>query len=256
MSESSYRWLSPATRNLLILAGLPLIDGFFLAFLATGLWRDPWRATAFGLTAFSGAGCVIAAMRLEGSPVKRFVRVLGVYAVITVGASTISLAQPLFQSLLPPNLHLFTSIFLIGLGLSISGVPCLRRVAFWLGFEAAVKAMIVASLLHGLIAGVTWQFSLDLALLPSLAIAIGAGFSLTTLGMLLGLWLRHAADQRPINWGAGISLSCMGLNLLGLTTPTVVIIAPLALGCLWTLIASVRSALYQAPPLQPHSETG
>ncbi len=53
--------------TLLIAAGLPLLDGFFLSFLATGLWEQTAQSVAFGLNAFSGAACVVTAMKLSGS---------------------------------------------------------------------------------------------------------------------------------------------------------------------------------------------
>lgn len=229
-------------RRLLTMAGLPLIDGFFLAFLLTGLWQKPGQALAFGLTAFSGAACFVAAMQLPGSFRQRLGWVTGVYALIGLGALAVSTAQPFFASILPENLQLFTGLFLLGLGLWISGVGGLRRVASWMGFEAAVKVMIAASLINGVLQGPVWRLSLDPALMGPLALAVAAGFALTAVGMLLGLALSRAADQRPLNWGAGISLTLMGLSVLGVTVPSSLVIAPLAVGCLVTVALAIQQA--------------
>ena len=81
IKEDAY---SVAVRRLLVMASLPVLDGFFISFLATGLWQDPGQALAFGLTAFSGGACVVAAMRLEGSLRERFVKALAVYGLLAV----------------------------------------------------------------------------------------------------------------------------------------------------------------------------
>jgi len=173
-----------------------------------------------------------------------------VYVIVAAGAVAISMARPVFQALLPPNLHLFTATFLVGLGLWISGVPFLSRVANWMGFQAAVKAMVAASLIHGLTTGIPWRFSLTPELWLPLAIAVGAGVSLSMMGMVLGLLLNRAADQRPLNMGAGISLTAMGLSILGVNIPSLWVMIPLAVGCLWSAGASAyRAALRQLPHL-------
>lgn len=243
-------------RRLLTMAGLPLVDGFFLAFLLTGLWQEPGQALAFGLTAFSGAACFVAAMQLPGTWRQRLGWVIGVYALIGLAALLIAAAQPFFASILPENLHLFTGLFLIGLGLWISEVPSLRRVAGWLGFEAAVKVMVAASLIHGALRGPVWQLSLNPAVLGPLALAVAAGFALSALGMLLGLALSRATDQRPLNWGAGISLVLMGLKVLGVPAPSSLVIAPLAVGCLATVALAIQQVPGRWPPIsseQPQS---
>lgn len=238
--------LSPEAGTLLTLAGLPLIDGFFLAFLGTGLWHDLGQAAAFGLTAFSGAGCVVAAAQLRGSLGRRLGQVLLVYALVGAGAFSVAALQPIFQSLLPANLALFTGVFLIGLGLWISGLSRARRIAAWLGFQAAVKVMLAASLLHGLLGGIDWRLSLSPDVLAPLAVALGTGLALTLGGIGLG-WLRdRLADPRPLNWGAGASLLLMGLTVLGWPVPTSAVLAPLAAGCLWSAGAALRGALCAA----------
>jgi len=228
--------------NLLCLSGLPLLDGFFLAFLKIGLWRQTSSAVAFGVTAFSGAGAVIAAMRLPGTLAQRAVKVLAVYAVVAAGALGISLVRPLFQSLLPDNLQLFTAVFLIGLGLLISGVPSCRRLAQWFGCENVVKAMILASLLNGAIHGVRWQTSFEPAALRGVGIALIAGLTLSLFGAALGSLLRDDADKRPLDLGAGISLVTMGLKVLGLPVPTMCVIAPLVIGFVLTLVLSLSGS--------------
>jgi len=249
--DSNYR--PPRTpieaRRLLTLAGLPLIDGFFLSFLLTGLWQEPGQALALGLVAFSGAGCFIAAMQLPGSFRQRLGWVTGVYVLIGLGALAISTAQPFFASILPENLHLFTGVFLLGLGLWLSGVGGLRKIASGIGFDAAVKVMIAASLVNGVIRGPVWRLSWDPALLGPVALAVAAGYSLTTVGTLLGLALSRAADQRPLNWGAAISLTLMGLSVLGVAVSSSLVIAPLVIGCLVTVTLAIQQAQSHSLPV-------
>lgn len=233
---------SPEAINLLTLAGLPLIDGFFLAFLGTGLWRNLGQAVAFGLTAFSGAGCVVAAMQLRGSLAQRLRQALAIYALVGAGAMTVAALQPVFQSLLPANLALFTGIFLIGLGLWISDLRIARRIASWIGFQAAVKVVLAASLIHGLSAGIDWRVSLTPELLAPVAVALVSGLALTLGGIGLSLLRDRLVDPRPLNWGAGASLLLMGLTVLGWPAPTTFVLAPLIAGCLWTCGTAVRGA--------------
>jgi hypothetical protein len=235
-------------RPLLTLAGLPLIDGFFLAFLGAGLWRDLGHAAAFGLTAFSGAGCVVAASQLRGSLGQRIGQVLAVYALVGAGAVIVTALQPIFQSLLPANLALFTGVFLIGLGLWISGLRRARQVASWIGFQAAVKVMLVASLIHGLLGGIDWRVSLSPEVLAPLALALGAGLTLTLGGIGLSVLRDRVADPRPLNWGAGASLLLMGLTVLGWPIPTLAVLAPLGAGCLWSVGAGFRRGAPDQPP--------
>jgi|GEM_PF-2372318 len=242
MEDSNYHYLTLSREgmHLLMLAGLPLIDGFYLAFLATDLWQDPWRALTFGLTAFSGAGCVSTSVQLPGSFWARIAQVVEVYIVVGVGALVVGAARPFFADLLPINLYLFTGVFLVGLGFWITEVPILRRVALWMGFEAAVKAMIAASVVHGMINGVTWRFSLDPKLLPALAWALGAGFALTTGGAAIGVLLGKTTDQRYLKLGAGTSLVLMGLSVLGVAVPSVYVLAPLVIGCLASVTMMIQ----------------
>ncbi len=155
------------------------------------------------------------------------------------------MARPFFESLLPPNLNLFTAIFLIGLALQVSGEARLQRYAGYLGWMAAVKVMIVTSLLQGLIYGFNWYFAPDIAPLPAVAISMLAGFGLTTIGVLLGYFIGHAEDNllRPLRLSATVSLLGLGLNVLGLGVAPGIVLAPLMVGIGWTLIAVMRSTL-------------
>lgn len=117
------------------------------------------NAFAFGLTTLSGTGCVILAIKIKGSLWKRCKEVLVVYTIIGIGMLLEACAQPLFITMLPDNLYLFTGIFLIGLGFWLSGVQRLQNIATRVGFQAAINVMIVASIIHGLIPGISWNIS-------------------------------------------------------------------------------------------------
>jgi hypothetical protein len=243
--ESNHReHLGPEFWNLCMLSALPLLDGYFLAFLTSDLWKDWRNALAFGLTAFSGGGCVYVAMNLRGTVKQRIAQVVSVYIGLALGALMVSLARPFFESFLPDNVHLFTAMLLLGLGLCISGVPWLRRIAQWAGLQYAFRLIIFASLCQGLfIKGIKVELSLDWTLLPALAVSVSAGLGLTVVGVVLGLFLAGVADQRLLQIGAGISLALMGFNLLGAGFPSVVVISPLVLGCLWTMAHATTQGL-------------
>lgn len=238
---------SPALRRLLTMAVLPVVDGFFIAFLQTGMWRDMGQAAVFGMTAFSGGACVIAAMELKGRWFARLAQVAVVYAVLAVSALTIASLQPVFTQALPDNLYLFTGVFLLGLGLHATGAPLLQRIAMWTGFEAVVKVMLTASLLSALMRkGIDWRPALNPELLPFLGGALLAGFGLSVTGALMGLLTEKAADRQALGWGAGTALVLMGLNLLGFTVPNAWVLAPLAAGYLWTVAPVLALSLWTA----------
>lgn len=240
-------YLSRDTLRLLTLAALPLIDGFFLVFLSTDMWQEPWQAIAFGFTALSGAGCFATATRLSGSWVRRLTKVVIVYILVATGAICISLAQPIFESLLPANIHLFTAVFLIGLGLDMSGVGALARIAKVLGYRGIVMAVITASILQGAINGVDLQISPDITALPTICLMVLSGFILSFSGMVLGVFTQNAGNRLPLNLGAGTSLILMGLNVLGFDIPAIWVVAPLACGCLWMVSEIIWESHKSAP---------
>lgn len=230
MKVTEYAY-SKATQRLLVMAMLPVIDGYFISFLSTGLWRDMGQALAFGMTAFSGGACVAAAMLLPGSLRARLLQVLGIYAGLAVLILVATAFQPVLAQIIPANLSLFTSVFLIGLGLYTTGVPLLKRVGAWTGFEAAVKVILVATLIRAVTSpGMSWQPALDSSRLGALAVAWAGGLGLTLSGVLLGYLVKAVNDKRPLDWGAGISLVLMGLRLLGLMLPGWLVLTPLVVG--------------------------
>lgn len=251
MSEDSnyQQRLGAAFWNLCMLSALPLLDGYFLAFLTSDSWKDWGQALTFGLTAFSGGGCVYAASQLRGTFSQRIGQVVGVYVGLAALALTVSFARPLFIKLLPANLHLFTAMFILGLGLSHSGVPWLRRIAERFGLRHAFTLMAIASLLQGLfnkdltLQSLSAELSLDLAPLPALALSLSSGLGLTAVGVVLRMLLTEATGQQPLQIGAGVSLILMGLNLLGAGFPSGAVIGPLALGCLWVMIHATTQGL-------------
>lgn len=230
---------------LLIAAGLPLVDGFYLTFLATGLWRQPAQAAAFGLSAFSGAACVVTAMQLTGSLRQRLAGVVAIYGLLAVGATVILAGRPLFESLLPPNLNLFTAVFLIGLALTVSGEVVLRRYAGYTGWMSAIKVMVLGSILNGFIHGINWRFVPDVTPLPAVLLAVGAGFGLTLVGVLLGYLLGQSgkAALRPLRLGATVSLLALALNVLGMGIPSPLVLVPLLVGTIWTVAQTAVSAI-------------
>lgn len=235
--------LTADVAKLATLAGLPLIDGYYLGFLASDAWQDYVKAATFGLTAFSGAGCLIVATQLQGSPLKRVTKLVLVYLLIGLAAFGISLARSLFTSLIPQMLLTpFTSIFLIGLGFSLSGIPMLRRIAEGFGFQSTMRLMLLWPLFADRLAGSAVSYTLDVdpTLVPALLIALAAGFALSLSGVYLGLLSQRLCNQQPLNLGAGVSLCGMGLALAGVPIPSPVVLLPLGVGLLSSLLLSFR----------------
>jgi hypothetical protein len=247
-------WLEREPRNLLALVTLPLRDGFFLTNFASGLGNDLSNALAFGSIAFSGPACIIAAMQLKGSALQRISVLSLIYIVVGVVAFAESMAQPVFASFLPPNLHLFSGVFLLGLALWTSGIPILRRIAGWLGFEAISKTMVAIGLIFALRNGLGWGCSFDFRYLPNLLMALGTGylFSLVA-GIGSGLMADKVKNQHPLRWSGSVSLFLTSLNVLGIANiPTIWVVTPLSAGCLWITLPLVLHSLLKMYTLCTH----
>ncbi len=239
--EDNYAYfrLSPEARLLMTLSALPIVDGVFIVFLATGLWQDLWSAAAFGATAFSGAGCIVAAIRLTGTWRDRLRQVVQVYILVTLGATIVTFARPLFVGLLPTELGLYSGVFLLWLGARISGIPLLQGIAGRLPCEGLVIGMMIAAVVRGITVGIVWGVETNPRLVLPLTIAISTGFGLSLAGAILGLLVTQESVRGPLDLGGGISLMLMGCKVLGFGITSVWLIAPLVVGGVITALLLV-----------------
>ncbi len=114
--------------KLLSMAGLPLLDGFFMASATSQLWHDLWFAVSFGLTGLSGAGCVTIAMRLKGCRSAKACQILVIYLLVLMGSMVEVLVLPVLQSMISPVHYYLTALFLFGMALTFTGIPLLQNI--------------------------------------------------------------------------------------------------------------------------------
>jgi hypothetical protein len=217
------RWLSkmvaslqphgPET-HLLLLAGLPLLDGVFFGGLQSGALATPTAAAGFGLSVFSGAGCLAAASALEGSPLRRASSVIRIYGLVLAGALSGLLVLPLLAPLLLPSFHLVAVLILFGVAREI-----------WPMHRAPLHCEPVEGI------RARWKWGLQAALLPQVALAGGLLLSIlsTVNGVLTG----------TLNWDAS---RCADGSLAGTAFAVLVAAAATLVGTLLLAVAQRVSA--------------
>lgn len=230
------RAIGSRRQTLLQMSGLPIIDGFYVACIGSGLFADTGQSVLFGCCAFSGAGCVVAALHLEGGLFERLVDLLFVYLIVGGAAIGVAMAEPLIAAMVPGQLHLLTAVFLIALGMYLSGIKILVRAAKFMGVSVLVRCMLVLIAANSLTTScdLIFKVSFEPVLLRNVGIAVLSGCLLTSIGAVAGILIASLDnfDRRPLDIGGGISLVLMGLKILGYLLPGWVLIIPLVSGCL------------------------
>ena len=230
------RAIGSRRQTLLHMSGLPIIDGFYVACIGSGLFADTGQSVLFGCCAFSGAGCVVAALHLKGGLFERLLDVLRVYLVIAVAAIGVATAEPMIRVMVPDQLYLLTAMFLIALGMFSSGIKILVRVGKFIGVSVLVRCMLVLIAANSLATScdLIFKVSFEPALLRNVGIAVVCGWLLSSIGAFVGILIESLDnfDRRPLDIGGGISLVLMGLKVLGYLLPGWVIMIPLISGCL------------------------
>jgi hypothetical protein len=234
-----------------------VINGRLFAYLSGDVWdiNELAELSCFG---FSGPGSLAAAMRFRGTIAQRFMQLMGIYLTIAIAAITITVISPFFGSLLPSDTRWLIALHLIGMALRLSDIPILRSASRWGGLEASMQVllalMLVRAIQYGTFGSILWHMELNRAVLGALAIALSAGFGLTTIGLLLGSLLPATVSLYPLKCGAAISLLASAMiHYLHLPIPSVVPLppivlqlGPLAIGLLGTVIVGSYGALNRA----------
>jgi len=202
---------------LLVVAGLPLIDGYYLGFLLRGV--DPAAAVSFAFTGFSGPACIAAVTKWTGSWRKRFVQFLAVYAVVWSGAILLWQFKPFLDTLKHDVAWSpFTGVFLLALGLEFTGVSILRQAAAVTGYRAIPRVLLLALAIQAILWGFTESIRSGERLnsLHYVLLALSLGSTLTFLGAVLGLAAHRVAfERRPLDMTAGIALFALGMQVFG-----------------------------------------
>jgi hypothetical protein len=237
-----FRSRSTQEQQLLLLAGLPLIDGVFLSAVASGLLSDPSAAVAIGVNLFSGAGCLAIALSLTGPLRQRVGLVLRVYGFgIFPVAAALAASSSTLRGLMLPHFDVFSALVLIGLALEIAGLRVAPGTAqpatiaagwSWAarltGTPQVVLAVAVAaSMLYAVKTRPPIAFTVSVNDAGMAALAVLAGMALTLVGVVFGGALRRRVDSVWIRRGGALGLVAIAACILGAPLPNLAPLAPL-----------------------------
>jgi hypothetical protein len=228
--------LSPAALRLLALAGLPLVDGVFATMVANGALSHPANLLDIGCYIFSGAGCISVATTLDGPLYARVLTVFRVYSLILLGALVEAFCLPFVAPLITPDLKPYGAILLLGVAVSLSGLPvapagalpqpCAARWVYCLRLLAVpqvILAMLAAiSALHL----VSTDLHLGAAATPAavlhagIAVLVGLGLTLTA-AVFADLVERHV-ELTVVRLTGSIVLVVIALVVLGVPLPATI----------------------------------
>lgn len=186
------------------LAVSPIFDGVLISVLTTNIIQDLRMAVLFGLTVFSGGGCIAAASIIEN----KFSSITKVYMVVGLLSILASILTPFFSSFVFPYFYVFTSAMLICMGME------------FLGIKIGIKPIyililgILLSMLHFLlILPVNIQVTLSSKAILFVGIAVTVGYFSTFLGsMVLGSF-----NLEKIKKFSGVCLIFLGIKILGIS---------------------------------------
>jgi hypothetical protein len=227
-------------RDLLFLAGLPLVDGVFIGGLTTGAVSTIGGALAFGTSIFSGAGCIATAAALEGGAAQRLATVTRVYALVMCGALAGTLVLPTLAPLLLPDFRYVSTLVLLGVARCLWGAArvarpesddarparwydsfvtaCDPRVAFALG--------LLLSALYTLHAMVSGGLEIEMqgcapSLLLCVGIAVATGCGITAAGALVGAVAGDRLPRADLYRGGAAALVVVAMSGIGLPVPSI-----------------------------------
>jgi hypothetical protein len=246
--------MDPVVRTLLLFSGMVVIDGYLLDLIS----RWPWTLADLLILAFcgySGPASLTTAMRLKGTVRERLYSVFAVYALVALASGIVVSVHPTLTGLLPPNTNAFVGVYMIALGLSLTGIPKLDHLAYWSGGTSAMKIlltiMVMQAAQQGFPSAPLLDYAPDWQPLPKIALALSAGCALTSIGAVVGLTLDEVALV-PLRRGAAASLVANGIfGYFGLPAPSifpteVLILGPLAVGFIGSVAVAVFTLLQKA----------
>lgn len=175
-----------------------------LAALTAGIIADLKLALVFGVTVFSGAGCISIAATLK----RKFYAVSLVYLAVAVLSLLTAAFAEIMRSALFPHFYLFSALLLITLGLEFLGISAGIRPGevVKVGFAIAL----IYSLLH-----IPNEVNIGIEhrmLLPVL-LSVMAGFFSTLLG---GILFNRYSNPKVLRRISGLILVILGIRILRL----------------------------------------
>jgi hypothetical protein len=253
--------LSSAQSDMLVMAGLPLIDGVFVSAAASGVLADPVAALSLGLVLFSGPGTIAASFALAGSTRDRVLAVLPVYALLAPAVLLTLLSLAGFQALVLPHFEYVSAAVLLGLAAKLLGlgVPASWPARGPLGWaaglgrlaldpRAVLGAAVAASAARAAFvrAPLTTELPAGAELTGAL-VALAAGLLLTLGGVLLTDSLGVLLDPVAARRGGGVALLLVAGLIVGAPVPGWAPLVAFAAGLLSGVVAGARGGGTPSP---------
>lgn len=218
------RRVSNSTRLLAVVMLLPLVDGVFVAVALGGGLETIAGIVEVGLLVFAGSATIAVILaEMNANPREQARVVLGVGAVLLVGAAVQTALAPTFESLL--NMAVFER-FAALVVLAVAASTASARLDEYLPGPLVILALgVVASLSPGT---ATLSVQTDPALVARGVAAAGVGVAGALAVALTSPWLRNAVEIDRFRFGSAVALGVLALSIGGVVTTT----APVALAVL------------------------
>lgn len=245
--------LSESDQFILLMAGLPLVDGVFASALVGGIIPGPMAAIIFGLNVFSGSGCLAAAFSMEGTVVHRIISILRIYILFIFPGAVITLTfSPLLQAAAMPGFAFFSGLILLGIAIELWGFklvpskpPPMSTAARWL-WAIRLLAMPQVILAAVMAASILRSFNMGIPVLPSnpwkdsyVLLAVLAGLGMTLSGGLMAARLRKTLDPKWMRRGGAVALSLLALIVIGVQINGMAPLIALGIGLIIGLIRGI-----------------
>lgn len=238
------QWVSTATRLLIVVMCLPLIDGVFAAVVLAGTLNSLAGIVEVGLLIFGGSATIAVILaEMDETPRKQARIVLAIGVVVVTGAAIQAAIAPTIESLL--DMETFERVAALVI-LSVAATTTSARVGEYLPGPMAIVALgLVVSFSPG-DASLTVQTDPELIARAVAAASVGVGTAL--LVAITSPWLRDIVDIDRFRFGSAVALGVLAVSIVGLIPGE----APIALA----VLAVTALLAFDPSPGNDHADPG
>lgn len=199
--------------ELLEMSGLCVIDGYLLSMLLSGEIEEFYTAAIFGLSAFSGVGCISIVPYLEGSMRQRIASVTKIYSLVGIGALVLSVIYPFISNFVFLEFKYITAVIVVLIGMIVSGIERLRNFAILINPKRVFLTGMILSVVVSVFTGVSISFALQFASIQWVLFALIVGFCETIAATVATKRMEEVMDMRVFSFFAGTTLMTLGLGI-------------------------------------------
>jgi hypothetical protein len=218
------RWVSSATRLLIVVMCLPLIDGVFAAVVLAGTLNSVGGIIEVGLLIFSGSATIAVILaEMDQTPRQQARIVLAVGAVVITGAAVQAALAPTVETAL--DMETFKRVAALVI-LAVAATTASARVGEYLPGPMAIVAL--GLVISASPSEATLAVQTDPALIARAIAAASVGVGTALVVAVASPWLRAVVDIDRFRFGSAVALGVLALSVVGII-PTD---APVALAVL------------------------